>query len=355
MAIVRTAAITGAAGFLGRHLVRGLAARGARVVPLVRAVEPAAPATGLAPDPSLRSGMPATALALDPSLRSGVPATARALDEVLARPYVLEGLDVLVHAAAVRHRHGVDAAAYRASNVELVERVMRACAGRVRRFVLVGSVGVYGFPARLPITEAHPFAPRTLYGQTKVDAERLARSLAPDLGLELVIVRPTIVYGTGDRNGMLDKMAHMIRAGTYRIVGPGTNVLHHTHVDDMVEGIWLAASRSEAAGEDFILAGPSTITLVELSRLVARAVGRPLPRVHVPLAFARAIATVVDVAAYRGIVFDKREPPINHDKLDVMTVSIAFDPSKARRMIGFAPRVTYEKGIARKLSEEAAA
>jgi nucleoside-diphosphate-sugar epimerase len=318
MALVRAAAVTGAAGFLGRHLVRALEARGARTLSLVRASGDGAPA----------------------------------LDEAIARPALLDGVDVLVHAAAVRHRHGVDAAMYRASNVDLVERVMRACAGRVRRFVLVGSVGVYGFPERLPITEEHPFAPRTLYGVTKVEAEHLARRLALELGLELVIVRPTIVYGPGDRNGMLDKMAHMIRAGTYRIVGSGANVLHHTHVDDMVEGIWLAASRDEAAGQDFILAGPSTITLADLSLLVARAVGRPLARVRVPLALARAVATVVDVAAYRGIAFAEREPPINHEKLDVMTVSIAFDPSKAKRVLGFRPRVGYEEGIARTLAEE---
>jgi UDP-glucose 4-epimerase len=324
---VRTAAITGAGGFLGRHLVRGFAARGcARVLPLVRAVDEQS------------------------------PPQSRALDEALADADALRGVDVVVHAAAVRHRHGVDPGTYRASNVDLVERLLRASAAAgVRRFVLVGSVGVYGFPEHLPITEAHPYAPRTLYGVTKVEAEMLARRLARELGLELVIARPTITYGPGDRNGMLDKMAHMIRAGMYRIVGPGKNVLHHTHVDDMIEGLWLCAWRAEAAGEDFILAGPETITLLELSHLVARAVGRRLPRLHVPLAFARAVASVVDVAAYRGIAFDRREPPINNEKLDVMTLSIAFDTSKARRIIGYTPQVRYEEGIGRTLSAVEAA
>ena len=90
-------AVTGAAGFVGMHLVRGFEARGARVLPLVRTVTD----------------------------RS--PAGSQVLDEVLANDAAgLRGVDVVVHAAAVRHRYGVDAATYRASNVDLVERTLRA-------------------------------------------------------------------------------------------------------------------------------------------------------------------------------------------------------------------------------------
>ncbi len=323
MRSIVSAAITGSAGFLGTHLVRGFDARGARVLPLVRAVDGASPA-GACP-----------------------------LEAALADPSVLAGVEVLVHAAAVRHRYGVDASTYRASNVDLVERTMRAGArAGVRRFVLVSSVGVYGFPRRLPVTEEHPYAPRTLYSGAKVEAEMRARRAAVELGIELCIARPTIVYGPGDRNGMLDKMAAMIRTGTYRIVGSGDNVLHHTHVDDVVEGLWLAATRPEAAGDHFILAGPETTTLASLSELVARAVGRKLPRRRIPSSLARAVATVVDVAAERGIAFATREPPVNHEKLDVMTVPISFDGSKARRVLGFAPRVGYEEGVMRTLRGE---
>ena len=320
MSVIEGAAITGAAGFVGAHLVRGFEARGARVVPLVRSVAGRSPAGALE------------------------------LEAVLSDPARLEGIGVLVHAAAVRHRHGIDEGTYRASNVELVERALRAAAAaRVKRFVFVSSVGVYGFPARLPVTEAHPYAPRTLYSATKVEAEMRARRTARELGLPLCIARPTIVYGPGDRNGMLDKMATMIRSGTYRIVGRGDNLLHHTHIDDIVEGLWLAATHPAAADEHFILAGPETLTLAELSAIVARAVGRSLPRAHVPSALARAVATVVDVAAYRGVAFTSREPPVNHEKLDVMTLPIWFDAGKARRLLGFAPRVSYEEGVVRTL------
>jgi nucleoside-diphosphate-sugar epimerase len=302
-------AVTGAGGFLGGHIARALAAGGAEVLPLGRGD----------------------------------------VEAILRDPAPLAGCSALVHAAAVRHRHGVPTAEYRDSNVQLVARVLRACAGRVRRFVYVSSVGVYGFPSALPITERSPYAPVTLYSATKVEAERVARTVAGEVGVELTILRPTITYGKGDTNGMLDKMARMIRAGSYRIVGDGTNVLHHTHVDDIVQGVLLACQVPAAGGEDFILCGPETITLARLSELVARTVGARLPRLHVPLGLARAAATVVDVAAYRGWAFAAHEPPISHEKLDVMTRAIAFSAAKAAALLGYAPRVGYEEGVARTL------
>ena len=311
-------AVTGAGGFLGGHLARGLRAEGLDVLPLVRAA------------------------------RGSDPEGARVLAEVLAAPAALQGVDVVVHAAAVRHRYGVGEEAYREANVALAEAVLRAAAGRARRFVYVSSVGVYGWPDRLPVDESFPFAPRTTYSASKVVAEGVVARVARDLGVEHVIVRPTIVYGPGDTNGMLDKLARMIRSGTYLLVGPGENTLHHTYVDDVVRGIRAAAVSPAAAGEAFILAGPETTTLAELSELVARQVNRPLRRVHVPLGLARALASVVDAAALRGWV--RREPPINHEKLDVMTLPIAFDAAKAQRLLGFRGKVGYAEGVARALS-----
>jgi nucleoside-diphosphate-sugar epimerase len=319
----RGVAVTGAAGFLGSHLVRGLEARGLRVLPLVHA------------------------------LQARSPAGSRTLDDALASPELLEGLDVVIHAAAPQYRRGGDAAIYRTANVELMERALRtAAAAHVRRFVLLSSVGVYGFPSRLPVTEEHPYAPRTLQAATKVEAEMRARRVARDLGVQLVIVRPTTVYGPGEGGEALGGMVAAIRAGTYRVVGAGENRLHHMHVDDLVEGIWLASTRPEAEGDHFILAGPETTTLEELSARVARALGRPLARSRVPSALARAVATVFDVAAHRGVAYAASEPPVNHEKLDGMTLPLWFDGSKARTRLGFAPRVGYEEGVMRTLCGE---
>jgi nucleoside-diphosphate-sugar epimerase len=311
---LRRIAVTGAAGFLGHHLIDAAQRRGLEALSIVRSAVPTADTV--------------------------------AMSDLLATPSRLDGTDVLVHAAAVRHRHGASADSYRASNIDLVEALLRAAAGRVGRFVFVSSVGVYGWPRRLPVTEANPFAPVTLYSWTKVEAEKRVARLAKELGVSYTIVRPTIIYGTGDTNGMLDKLTRMIAARRYLIVGSGANTLHHTHVDDVVAGIFALAESDAARDEHFIVAGPETITLAKLSELVATACGRSIPRLHVPLPFARAAATAIDVAAWHHVGWTEKEPPINNEKLDVMTLDIAFDPAKAAAA-GFVPRVRYEEGIRR--------
>ncbi len=259
-----------------------------------------------------------------------------------------------MHAAAARLRYTASTReTYRTTNVELVERAMRTMRrrGRPAWFVFVSAVGVYGFPHQLPVTEADRPMPRApaLFSGAKVEAEMRAKRVSRELPIDLVIVRPAMVYGPLDRTGFLGKMAAMIRSGTYRVVGPGDNVLHHAHVDDVVEGLWLASTLPEAAGEDFILAGPETTTLERLSLQVAGAVGRALPRTHVPVAVARAIATAVDAAAQSGAAFTSWEPPVTHEMLDAMTLPIEFDTGKARRRLGFAPVVGYEEGVMRTL------
>jgi nucleoside-diphosphate-sugar epimerase len=148
---------------------------------------------------------------------------------------------------------------------------------------------------------------------------------------------------------MLDKMARMIAARRYAVVGRGRNVLHHVFVDDVVDGILLAARNPAASGGDFILAGPETTTLRQLSEHVAQALGRSLPPVSVPLRAARLAASAVELTARLGLGFGEQEPPINHEKLDVMTLPIAFDIGKARAALGYAPSVGYAEGVARAL------
>lgn len=311
-------AIIGAAGFLGGHFLRGFEARGAVVLPVVRAVD----------------------------ARS--PARARTLADVVEHPELLQDFELVVHAAAGRDD---ETAGARSADVERVEQAMRAAsAAHARRFVLVSSTVVYGFPARLPVTEGHPYAPRTAQAAGKVEVEMRARRAARELGLPLVIVRPTGVYGPGARRGLVDRVASALQLGV--AVGPGDNAVHLTHVDDVVEGAWLASTHAQAAGDDFILAGPEVTTLGELTERIARAMDRPPPSVRVPSSLARAVATVVDVAANRGVALGRDPRRFGNAKLDAFTLSIAFDGAKARDRLGFVPRVGYGEGLARTLRGE---
>ncbi len=148
--------VTGASGFIGKVLCPALVAAGHDVVPC--------------------------------SLRGG------------AESLPLRGAEALVHLAAIAHSHGVDPALIRKVNVDLPEDVGRRCAAAGARMVFLSSVKVHGEVSTLPLTEASPFAPGDIYGDSKVAAEKALGAVA---GLRLTVLRPPLVYGPGVKANFL--------------------------------------------------------------------------------------------------------------------------------------------------------
>lgn len=136
----------------------------------------------------------------------------------------------------------------------------------MKRFAAGELGGRLRIPYRLPINESFPFWPVTLYSKTKVEAEAVVRGFSAKHGIEWTIVRPTIVYGPGDRNGMLDKMVRMMRAGSYRIVGDGRSYPAPYIYRRYRRGHPPGVKPPQSSRRGFsILAGPETITLQAFS------------------------------------------------------------------------------------------
>ncbi len=208
-----TVAVTGATGFIGGHVARAFASRGVPVVALHRHAPPPAP-------------------------RAGIEWTT--FDDFERRGGSFEAL---VHVAAVRHRHGVPLEQYGRQNVALTARLLAAAKGRVGRFVDVSSIAVFGWPPDLPIDENQPFAPVGPYGRSKVETERMVRTS----GLPYAIVRPSITYGPGDTNGMIDKLFRLVKAGRYRLVGSGSSRVQLVYAEDLAHAIVETAIRDPAS------------------------------------------------------------------------------------------------------------
>lgn len=309
-----TVAVTGATGFIGGHAASALASRGLRVLALHRHPEPPAPRPGVEWVP------------LDDWERGTSP------------------LDALVHVAAVRHRHGVPPAEYGRQNVELTRRLLAASVGRVRRFVDVSSIAVFGWPRTLPIDDGFPSAPVGPYGASKVATEELVRRS----GLPYAIVRPSITYGPGDTNGMIDKLFRLLREGRYRVVGPGRSRVQLVYVEDLAHALAETALRPGLDGAEFTCTFREPIELRELSGLAAEAVGRRLPRLHVPLPVARAAALAFEGLEAAGLLrFPGGEPPVTREKLQTVTVDRAYDIARMRRLLAWEPPTGYAEGLRR--------
>jgi nucleoside-diphosphate-sugar epimerase len=255
------------------------------------------------------------------------------------------GLDVVYNIAAVYRQAGLPRETYRAVNATAVRYVVEAAAeAGVKRVVHCSTVGVHGDVEHPPADEEAPLRPGDIYQETKLEGERLAREASDRAHIPVTIVRPTGIYGPGDR-----RLLRLFRGVTRRrlpILGSGDIYYHLTYIDDLVEGFRLCGEHPAAANRTYILAGAEVTTLNELVALVAEIAGVRAPRMRWPVwPFWLAGAVCEAICVPLGI-----EPPIYRRRVDFYTKSRAFDITRARQEIGYNPHVTLRDGITRTLN-----
>jgi len=182
-----------------------------------------------------------------------------------------------------------------------------------------------------------------VYQQTKLEGEHLARNAAASTGVEVVIARPTGIYGPGDRR--LLKLFRGVAHRRFMILGDGRIYYHLTYIDDLVEGFRLCGTVAAAAGRTYILAGGEVTTLNELVAVIAQEAGVPPPKLHLPVWPFWALGALCEVVcAPLGL-----EPPIYRRRVDFFTKSRAFDITRARQELGYQPSVGLHDGVRRTL------
>lgn len=312
-------ALTGASGYTGGHLLKRLLARGDAVKALVR-------------EGSVTAELRA----------SGAEIVTGHLGNADDARRLVEGCDAVMHVAAVYRTAGHPDSYYREVNVEGTRRLLEASlAAGARRFVHTSTVGVHGDVKNPPTDETGPIAPSDIYQETKAEADALAREFGRTHRLEVAIVRPAAIYGPGETR--LLKVFKGIARGRYAVVGTGKPHYHLVYIDDLVDGFLLALDRPEAAGETFIIAGPRSISQDELAREVAKATGGSVWPFHLPAWPIQRLGDLVEaVCIPLGI-----EPPIHRRRVDFWVKNRSFSVDKARRLLGYEPRVDVVEGIAR--------
>ncbi|HET9595659.1 MAG TPA: NAD-dependent epimerase/dehydratase family protein [Anaeromyxobacteraceae bacterium] len=300
-----TALVTGAAGFLGRALVRELVARGHTVRALVRE---GTDASGLDGRTELVRGD-----ATDPG------AVRRAV----------EGRDLVFHLAGVRR--GADRASFFRVNADATRLLLDAClaAGAARaRFVLAGSLAAAG-PSRDGRSEEEPLEPAEWYGESKAEAERIALSFSGRL--PVAVARPPRIMGPGDRENLLF-FRIAARGVVLRFLGP-ERPLSWIDVDDCARGFALLGEHPAAAGQAFFLASRDRTTVEDLQRDIARALAVRVRTVPVPGALLTALAAGADaVTRATGVKL-----PLNRKLArQVLAPGWTCRTEKAERLLGFA-------------------
>ncbi|RLA58655.1 MAG: NAD(P)-dependent oxidoreductase, partial [Gammaproteobacteria bacterium] len=189
----------------------------------------------------------------------------------------LEGVDLVVHAAAIVSNTASMDLAW-GINVKATAALLAHCVDAgIKRFVQLSSVAAYGFAATEEVDENQPLRPMgNTYVDTKIASEHIVLACHARGAMDCTIIRPGDVYGPGSRPWVILPL-EMIKAGKFLLPANGKGLFSPVYVDDIVNGILLAATRSEGAGQIFNISGGIVPTCAEFFGYHARMAGaKPL-------------------------------------------------------------------------------
>ncbi len=312
--------VTGACGFIGRHLIERLLAESCQVRGFVHAG-----GTRLEQDRAVE-------------IVEG---------DILDPPSVKQtmvGADTVFHLAG--KAHAVEELAggeesYQLLNVQGTRNVMEgAVACGVRRVVFFSSVKAMGEDAPEVVDESSEPRPTTAYGRSKLAAEQVAFEYGRRMGVHVVCLRLPLVYGIGNK-GNLYRMIAAVDRGLFPPWPPLENRRSLVHVSNVVKAAFLVATTPAAAGRCYIVTDGRPYSTRELYERICVALGRPIPKWHVPLGLLRMLGLVGDaVGRIRGkrFIFDS-------DALEKLIGSAWYSSERIMRELGYRPAVSFQDAL----------
>jgi oxidoreductase len=320
--VTRPDLVTGATGFIGRHLARRLLAGGREVRLLCRAGSAA----------KLEAETRRRAEIAEGDLRDG-PSVARAV----------EGAGRVYHCAGHVSDWGTEEQ-FTDVNVAGTQRLLdAACASGVDRFVHLSSIAVFGVPSPPSFDDESPYrAGRDLYSRTKIAGEQAALRCHEERHLPVVALRPAVVYGPG--SAWVEEPIAMMRAGKMFLLGGGEGTCHPCYVENLVDAMILAAEHPRAVGRAYIVADDEPISFAEYFNHLARMVGKAPIRRSIPIAVARTMASGFE--AWAGLRRTGARPLLTHQAIDMVTAKSRMSMRRIREELGFTPRYSVSAAMA---------
>ncbi len=256
---------------------------------------------------------------------------------------IMKNVGLVYHLAARIDFDGKTYAEYEDVNVtgtrNLVDAAIRE---KVQKFIFYSSIGVHGLPAGIGNIEnwdeLHPPTYTNFYGQSKWEAEEYIRDAHAKSGLAYTIIRPASVYGPREKGPTL-ALYRAIKNGHFAIIGTGKNKMHYVYVRDLVEATYLAGTSPNISGE-YIIAGAEPTTFTDVVKHVALSCNAKIPTRSIPLFIANILAYVAQcIMSVTGMTL-----PIFPSRVRTMTTSYFYNISKAKKELGYQPKVTFAKG-----------
>lgn len=302
--------VTGANGFVGQALCKSMTSNGWHVRGTIRSIEQVA---------SMPAGVEVVQI-------ESIGADTDWSD-------ALTGVDAVVHLAARVHVMNDTVAdplsAFRHVNVVGTERLARmAATNGVKRFVYISSVKVNGEGSPLPYTEENKPAPEDPYGISKWEAEQVLHKVAEDTGLEVVILRPPLVYGIGVKANFLS-LFKILDRGIPLPLSSINNRRSLIYLGNFVDAIVICVTHPKAAGQTFLVSDGQDISTPDLIKMITCTMNRKALLFSLHPGILKALCKI----AGKG------------EEMEKLTGSLLIDSSKIRYLLGWKPPFTLEEGI----------
>lgn len=249
---------------------------------------------------------------------------------------LLPGCDCVVHLAArvhVTHEKALDPAAeFRRVNVDSTLNLARqAAAAGVRRFIFISSIGVNGLETfDRPFTADDQPAPHSAYAMSKCQAEMGLRKLSCDTGMELVIIRPPLVYGP-NAPGNFGVLVRCLQLGVPLPLGSVHNQRSFVALDNLVDLIVICLTHSNAVNQLFLISDGEDVSTTDLLRRMGLALGKP----------ARLLSVPQRILEFSAFLLGKKV------LMQRLCGSLQLDISKNRALLGWTPPISLDEGLRR--------
>lgn len=297
--------VTGASGFIGSAVVSALSVCHDVVAPVRK--QPAASVSGIdyltLPD--------LTALANSTEL--------------------LQKQDIVIHIAAKAHTVGVSLDEFKQVNTAAtLQLAASSAASGVKRFIFLSSIGVNGISNIRPFSVEDDPAPVEDYAVSKLEAEIGLKQIAAETGIEVVIIRPPLVYGAS-APGNFGKLARLAQKNLPLPLGAIHNKRSLVALDNLVDLIVTCIDHPKAANQTFLVSDDQDISTTELLKLMTRAAGKKPWLLPVPMSWLKLAGKLTGKQAV----------------IDRLCGNLQVDITHTKQTLGWTPPVTVEEGIAR--------
>ena len=255
----------------------------------------------------------------------------------------MQGVEIVQHLAAAFRELNVPESHYDHVNVDGTRICLEeAHAAGVKKFIYCSTCGIHGNVKDPPTDEDHNIAPADYYQSTKYKAEPVCLDFMKQTGMPVTILRPAAIYGPGDpeRFQMIFKR---VNRGRFPMFGSGKTLYHPVYIDNLVDAFVLAMDLNKGNGEAYLIADEEYVSIKDLVQRIGRALDVDVKIKHYPI-----WPVIIAGHVCEKVCTPLRiTPPIFPRRVDWYRQNRAFNINKAKRDLGYNPKVGLDEGLRR--------